>query len=74
MNQEQPIWKYAFASVMVTISTLGFGRMSYGILMPFMKESLSLSYEQAGMLATTNSIGYLGMVLICWHISCKMGI
>lgn len=73
MNQEQPIWKYAFASVMVTISTLGFGRMSYGILMPFMKESLSLSYEQAGMLATTNSIGYLGMVLFAGILAAKWG-
>ncbi|MBO0603434.1 YbfB/YjiJ family MFS transporter [Sporosarcina sp. E16_3] len=73
MNQEQPIWKYAFASVMVTISTLGFGRMSYGILMPFMKESLSLSYEQAGMLAMTNSIGYLGMVLFAGILAAKWG-
>ncbi|MBO0587870.1 YbfB/YjiJ family MFS transporter [Sporosarcina sp. E16_8] len=73
MNQEQPIWKYAFASVMVTISTLGFGRMSYGILMPFMKESLSLSYEQAGLLATTNSIGYLGMVLFAGILAAKWG-
>ena len=73
MNQEQPIWRYAFASVIVTISTLGFGRMSYGILMPFMKESLSLSYEQAGMLATTNSIGYLGMVLFAGILAAKWG-
>ena len=58
---------------MVTISTLGFGRMSYGVLMPFMKESLSLSYEQAGMLATTNSIGYLGMVLFAGILATKWG-
>ena len=73
MNQEQHIWKYAFASLVVTISTLGFGRMSYGVLMPFMKESLSLSYEQAGMLATTNSIGYLGMVLFAGILATKWG-
>ena len=73
MNQEQPIWKYAFASIVVTISTLGFGRMSYGILMPFMKESLSLTYEQVGMLATTNSIGYLGMVLFAGILAAKWG-
>ena len=73
MLGEQPVWKYAFASVMVTISTLGFARMSYGILMPFMKDSLSLSYEQAGMLATTNSIGYLGMVLFAGILAAKWG-
>lgn len=73
MNQEQHIWKYALASLVVTISTLGFGRMSYGVLMPFMKESLSLSYEQAGMLATMNSIGYLGMVLFAGILATKWG-
>lgn len=73
MNQEQHIWKVAFASLVVTISTLGFGRMSYGVLMPFMKESLSLTYEQAGMLATTNSIGYLGMVLFAGILATKWG-
>lgn len=73
MNQEQHMWRYAFASVVVTISTLGFGRMSYGILMPFMKESLSLTYAQAGMLATTNSLGYLGMVLFAGILAAKWG-
>ncbi|KMY48564.1 YbfB/YjiJ family MFS transporter [Peribacillus loiseleuriae] len=73
MSQEQSIWKYAFASAMVTISTLGFGRMSYGILMPFMKESLSLTYEQAGMLGTSTSIGYLGMVLFAGIFAAKWG-
>lgn len=73
MNGEQAIWKYAVAGVLVTVSTLGFGRMSYGMLMPFMKESLSLSYEQAGMLGTTNSIGYLGMVLFAGILAAKWG-
>lgn len=65
---------YALASFLLTLSTLGFGRMSYGILMPFMKESLSLSYEQAGMLATANAIGYLSMVLFAGILSVKWGL
>lgn len=73
MGNEQPIWKYAFACVMVTISTLGFGRMSYGILMPFMKESLSLSYEQAGILGTATSVGYLVLVLFAGIMAGKWG-
>lgn len=73
MGQEQRIWKYAVASMMVTISTLGFGRMSYGILMPFMKENLSLTYEQAGVLGTATSIGYLGMVLFAGILASKWG-
>lgn len=72
-EHQQNIWKYAFASVMVTVSSLGFGRMSYGILMPFMKDSLTLSYKQAGMLATTISIGYLLMVIFVGILAAKWG-
>lgn len=73
MSHEQKIGKYAFASAMVTISILGFGRMSYGILMPFMKDSLSLTYEQAGVLSTSTSIGYLGLVLFAGIFAAKWG-
>ncbi|OCA87178.1 YbfB/YjiJ family MFS transporter [Pseudobacillus wudalianchiensis] len=73
MGQEQPIWKYAFTCVMVTISTLGFGRMSYGILMPFMKEDLALTYEQAGVLGTATSVGYLGLVLFAGIMAARWG-
>lgn len=69
----QNIWKYAFASVAVTISSLGFGRMSYGIIMPFMKENLQLSYKEAGMLATIVSIGYLAMVIFVGLLTAKYG-
>ncbi|KIL73247.1 MFS transporter [Bacillus badius] len=73
MEREQQMWKYALTCVMVTISTLGFGRMSYGILMPFMKEELTLTYEQAGMLGTITSIGYLGLVLFAGIMAAKWG-
>lgn len=73
MGENKQVWLYAFASVMVTISTLGFGRMSYGILMPFMMDSLVLTYGQAGVLATTISVGYLGMVLFAGILAAKYG-
>lgn len=73
MGRNKQMWLYAFASVMVTVSALGFGRMSYGILMPFMKESLGLTYGQAGVLGTTVSIGYLGMVLFAGILAAKWG-
>ncbi|KKB36653.1 MFS transporter [Bacillus thermotolerans] len=73
MEKGQHIWKYAFACVMVTISTLGFGRMSYGIFMPFMKENLNLTYEQAGALGTATAIGYLGLVLFAGIMAAKWG-
>lgn len=70
---EKKVWMYAFASVMVTITTLGFGRMSYGIMMPFMMDSLALTYGQAGLLGTIISLGYLGMVLFAGILATKMG-
>jgi len=73
MGRNKQVWMYAFASVMVTISTLGFGRMSYGILMPYMKDSLSLTYGQAGVLGTAASIGYLGLVLFAGIMAAKWG-
>ena len=73
MGENKQIWMYVFASVMVTISTLGFGRMSYGILMPYMKDSLSLTYGQAGVLGTATSIGYLGLVLFAGIMAAKWG-
>ncbi|WP_372572718.1 YbfB/YjiJ family MFS transporter [Ruegeria jejuensis] len=37
----------------------GFGRFSYGLILPAMRESLHWSYTQAGWLNTANAIGYL---------------
>ncbi|KKK38207.1 hypothetical protein WQ57_10420 [Mesobacillus campisalis] len=73
MDDNPAIWKYALASVMVTISVQGFGRMSYGILMPFMKKNLSITYAQAGVLGMATSIGYLGMVLFAGILASKWG-
>lgn len=67
------VWVYALASIMVAISVHGFGRMAYGILMPFMKDSLSLTYAQAGALGTATSIGYLSMVLFAGILAAKWG-
>lgn len=67
------IWTYALASIMVTISVQGFARMSYGIFMPFMKNSLSLTYAQAGMLGTATAVGYLVMVLFAGILASKWG-
>lgn len=47
--------------------------MSYGIMMPFMRESLLLTYQQAGMLATATAFGYLVMVLLVGIMAAKWG-
>jgi len=73
MEYKKQMWVYALASMMVTICISGFGRMSYGILMPYMKDSLSLSYQQAGMLGTSTALGYMGMVLVVGIMAAKWG-
>ncbi|MFD1706891.1 YbfB/YjiJ family MFS transporter [Siminovitchia sediminis] len=73
MEQRQRMWTYGTVSIIITICISGFGRMSYGILMPFMKEELSLSYQQAGMLGTATAIGYLLMVLLVGIMASKWG-
>lgn len=71
--QKRKMWIYALVSMLVTICISGFGRMSYGILMPFMKESLTLTYQEAGMLATSTAIGYLLMVLWVGILATRWG-
>ncbi|RST73684.1 MFS transporter [Siminovitchia acidinfaciens] len=73
MEQRKIMWTYALVSMMITICISGFGRMAYGILMPFMRDSLSLSYQQAGMLGTSTAIGYLVMVLLVGIMASKWG-
>ncbi|RWR15005.1 MFS transporter [Siminovitchia fortis] len=73
MEQRKRMLIYAIVSMMVTICISGFGRMAYGILMPYMRDSLHLSYQQAGMLGTSTAIGYLVMVLLVGIMASKWG-
>ncbi|GIN21026.1 MAG TPA: MFS transporter [Bacillus bacterium] len=73
MEQRKKMLIYAIVSILITICISGFGRMAYGILMPYMRDSLHLSYQQAGMLGTTTAIGYLVMVLIVGIMASKWG-
>lgn len=73
MGKNQQIWKYALTSTLVSTSVIGFGRMAFGILMPSMKESLSLTYQQAGLLGTATAIGYLSLVLFVGIFAAKWG-
>lgn len=73
MIQKNNLPLYAIVGILITVCISGFGRMSYGILMPFMRKSLSLTYQQAGMLATATAIGYLLMVLLVGIMAAKWG-
>lgn len=52
-------WVVVFTGMLATIACHGFGRMSYTLILPEMKEGLGLTYTQAGLLATGNLVGYV---------------
>ena len=57
-------WVVILAGLLVTIGAHGFGRMSYTIILPAMKDGLGFNYTQLGLLGTGNFIGYLVMAII----------
>ncbi len=52
-------WKVTVAGALAVMAALAFGRFSYTMLLPAMREGLALSYTAAGFLATANLMGYL---------------
>src|SRR5271157_3554878 len=52
-------WTIALTGLFVVLFAHGFGRMSYSVILPYMKDALSLTYTQVGLIATGNLVGYL---------------
>lgn len=53
------------------LAALGFGRFSFAAILPFMKNGLALSYQEAGYLASAIFLGYLVSVMIAGHFVLK---
>jgi MFS family permease len=67
-------WIIAFTGTLVTILAHGFGRMSYSVILPSMKDGLMLNYTQLGSIATGNFIGYLSLAIIGGFLAARFGI
>ncbi|MEW6573200.1 MAG: MFS transporter [Bacillota bacterium] len=52
-------WIVVLMGTLATLGAHGFGRFSYTLILPPMREGLALTYTQAGLLGTGNFIGYL---------------
>src|SRR5512139_647053 len=52
-------WVIVLTGILAFMLAPGFGKMSYSVILPFMKDGLSLTYTQVGLIATGNFIGYL---------------
>ncbi len=66
-------WFVIFTGLAVTIGAHGFGRMSYTLILPAMKDGLHFSYTQLGLLGTGNFIGYLVMAIVGGFLAARFG-
>ena len=67
-------WTIAVTGMLVTILAHGFGRMSYSVILPSMKDGLMLSYAQVGTIATGNFIGYLCLAITGGFLAARFGV
>ena len=76
MNKKSKLhygWIVAFTGLLALIGAHGFGRMSYTLILPAMKDGLHFTYTQLGLLETGNFTGYLFMALIGGMLAAKFG-
>ncbi len=67
-------WIIAFTGTLVTILAHGFGRMSYSVILPSMKDGLALNYTQIGSIAMGNFIGYLCLAIAGGFLATRFGV
>ena len=66
-------WIVISMGLLTTIASHGFGRMSYTIILPAMKDGLQFNYTQLGLLGTGNFLGYLAMAIIGGFMASRFG-
>ncbi|WEG15400.1 MFS transporter [Alkalihalophilus pseudofirmus] len=67
------IWMYSIIGMLTTIVVLAFARLSFGVILPFMREGLVITYKEAGILGTAISFGYVSMVVFSGVAASKWG-
>jgi MFS family permease len=66
-------WVVIFMGLLTTIAAHGFGRLSYTVILPTMKDGLGFTNTQMGLLGTGNFIGYLTMAIIGGFLAARFG-
>lgn len=57
--------KVIISAFLVILACLGFGRLAFGMILPNIQHSLELTTTQAGIIGTTNFIGYIiGIIFV----------
>jgi sugar phosphate permease len=63
----------AFTGTLVVLLSHGFGRMSYSVILPSMREGIGLTYTEVGLIGTANFVGYLLLSLFGGFIAVRFG-
>ena len=66
-------WVIAITGVLAFMLAHGFGKMSYTVILPFMRDGLSLTYTQLGLIASGNFIGYLVISVVGGFLASRFG-
>ena len=72
-QSKQRQWFYIVVGVLAVFVSIGFARLAYGVVLPYMREGLSLTYQEAGLLGTTTAFGYLSTLLLAGLLGVKWG-
>jgi sugar phosphate permease len=67
-------WIIVLTGTLVVLSSHGFGRMSYSLILPAMRDGLALNYTQVGLIGTGNFIGYLFLALVGGFLAARFGV
>ncbi|MFT9819083.1 MFS transporter [Lysinibacillus sp. NPDC056185] len=66
-------WAFVMTGMLLIVTTTGFARMAYGIVLPFMQEGLLLTTSQSGLLGTMLFLGYLLTVGLSGMLTMRIG-
>ncbi len=72
-SHRPPAWLMLTTGMMVTLVVLVFARLAFGFILPQMRESLGLTYQQAGNLGTGAALGYLCLVMVAGAAAARWG-
>ncbi len=64
---------FVFTGVLLVIATTGFVRMAYGAMLPYMRESMALTFAQSGLLGSFMFLGYLVTVGLSGLLAVRFG-
>lgn len=66
-------WIITLTGTLVLLLSHGFGRLSYSVILPSMRDGLALTYTQVGLIGTANFIGYLALAVTGGFVAARFG-